>query len=28
VMVTHDAALGGRARRRIRTLDGGVEEDR
>lgn len=28
VMVTHDAVLGGRARRRIRTLDGGVEEDR
>jgi putative ABC transport system ATP-binding protein len=28
VMVTHDAVLGGRARRRIRTLDGGVEEER
>lgn len=27
VMVTHDVALGGRARRHIRTLDGRVEEE-
>jgi predicted ABC-type transport system involved in lysophospholipase L1 biosynthesis ATPase subunit len=25
ILITHDAALGGRARRHIRTLDGRVE---
>jgi putative ABC transport system ATP-binding protein len=27
ILVTHDPALGGRARRRIRMLDGGIQSD-